>query len=111
MTSDMTFAMMEVRCQSGSSASASVTMIIPIRCYSCGKLIGNKWERYLTMLQSDMGEKEVLDALNMPRYCCRRMLLTHVDLIEKVMNYNIYEKRGASLAAEQQLNQQLNQMS
>lgn len=27
------------------------TMIIPIRCFSCGKVIGNKWEAYLGLLQ------------------------------------------------------------
>ena len=26
-------------------------MIIPIRCFSCGKVIGNKWEAYLGLLQ------------------------------------------------------------
>mmetsp|Transcript_104058 Transcript_104058/g.204080 ORF Transcript_104058/g.204080 Transcript_104058/m.204080 type:complete len:84 (+) Transcript_104058:80-331(+) len=76
-------------------------MIIPIRCYSCGKLIGNKWERYLQMLQSEKSEREVLDELGLNRYCCRRMMLTHVDLIEKVMNYNIYEKRGHQLGEEE----------
>mmetsp|Transcript_10494 Transcript_10494/g.15730 ORF Transcript_10494/g.15730 Transcript_10494/m.15730 type:complete len:92 (+) Transcript_10494:165-440(+) len=70
-------------------------MIIPIRCYSCGKLIGNRWEMYIHLLQQeDKSEKQVLDELGFNRFCCRRMMLTHVDLIEKVMNYNIYEKRG-----------------
>ena len=26
-------------------------MIIPIRCFTCGKVCGNKWEAYLSLLQ------------------------------------------------------------
>eukprot|EP01132_Coremiostelium_polycephalum_P001133 gene1133-1439_t len=59
-------------------------MIIPVRCFTCGKVIGNKWDAYLSLLQIDYSEGEALDALNLRRYCCRRMLLTHVDLIEKL---------------------------
>lgn len=29
-------------------------MIIPVRCFTCGKVIGNKWNRYLKLLEEDM---------------------------------------------------------
>ena len=79
-------------------------MIIPIRCFTCGKIIGDKWEAYKKIVQENrekMGlpdEDTIIDVklenlqetpegiamnqLKLKRYCCRRMLLSHIDLID-----------------------------
>lgn len=63
-------------------------MIIPVRCFTCGKIIGDKWEKYLEYLKEDE-ESKALDKLGLHRYCCRRMILTHVDLIDRLLAYNV----------------------
>ena len=63
-------------------------MIIPIRCFTCGKVIGNKWHRYLELLKEEKEMAEIFQILGLNRYCCRRMIISHVDLIEKLLKYN-----------------------
>ncbi|KAJ2286383.1 DNA-directed RNA polymerase II subunit L, partial [Coemansia sp. RSA 2706] len=72
-------------------------MIIPVRCFTCGKVVGNKWEKYLQLLDDDYLEGDALDALGLKRYCCRRMVLTHVDLIDKLLQYNPMERELATV--------------
>ena len=66
----------------------NIRMIIPVRCFTCGKVIGNKYDSYIEMLNAEYSERDALDELGLRRYCCRRMVLTHVDLIQKLLLYN-----------------------
>lgn len=63
-------------------------MIIPVRCFSCGKVIGAMYEEYVRLTeQGKMSSKEALDAIHLDRYCCRRMILSHVDLVDEVLGF------------------------
>lgn len=62
-------------------------MIIPVRCFTCGKVIASSWERYLQRVDAGEEPRAVLDDLDLDRYCCRRMILSHVDLIEDVLPF------------------------
>lgn len=76
-------------------------MIIPVKCFTCGKVLASKYNYYLkevrkkkmengedlekvkyltssNMLKS--AEGEVLDMLGLTKMCCRRHFLTHVDI-------------------------------
>ena len=63
-------------------------MIIPIRCFSCNKIIGNKWEEYQSLLKSGKTSKFAFEQLRIRRYCCKRMFLGHVDTIDKLLLYS-----------------------
>lgn len=69
-------------------------MIIPVRCFTCGKLIGDKWEEFARRVKAGEEPGDVLDGLGVKRYCCRRMLLSHVEVIDEVLRfYEVAEKR------------------
>ena len=57
-------------------------MIIPIRCFSCGKPVGHLWEEFSESKEKGEDLKKVLDHLGLERMCCRGLLLGHVDLID-----------------------------
>lgn len=85
-------------------------MIIPVRCFTCGKVLGDKWNYYQKKCEekknemkdkskqddneqddnTDMndlafyekwGYGKILDDLGLKRLCCRRHMLGHVELI------------------------------
>ena len=67
-------------------------MIIPVRCFSCGYLIGDKWEDFARRVKEGEDAGRVLDSLGVKRYCCRRMLLSHVEVIDEILKF--YEETG-----------------
>ena len=77
-------------------------MLIPVRCFTCGKVLADKYNYYkvrvrelkLAMdLEDDKviyltpeytkktPEGEVMDELKLKKMCCRRHMLSHVDII------------------------------
>lgn len=76
-------------------------MLIPVKCFTCGKVLADKYRAYERMVRqkksnADMTidgvayltstntdktpEGEVMDELKLNKYCCRRHMLTHVNI-------------------------------
>lgn len=76
-------------------------MLIPVKCFTCGKVLADKYRYYqeevrkkktnndmevekVVYLTKENTEKtpegEVMDQLGLNKYCCRRHMLTHVDI-------------------------------
>lgn len=76
-------------------------MIIPVKCFTCGNVLADKYRYYqaeVRRIKSASGlsvdkvvyltknkvektpEGEVLDSLGLHNVCCRRHMLTHVDI-------------------------------
>ena len=76
-------------------------MLVPVRCFTCGNLIADKYEDYQTKVKAGEDPKKVLDDSGITRYCCRRMLLTTVETIQQVIPfYESIEKRKQEVLAE-----------
>ena len=89
-------------------------MIIPVKCYTCGKCLSDKYEYYdkelerrkkeleikaiqnntkiidplLINIKDDVIKKtiagEIMDELGLIRICCRKILLTSINIIDEI---------------------------
>jgi DNA-directed RNA polymerase subunit N len=59
-------------------------MIIPVRCFTCGKVVGSAYPEYKKRVEMGEDSQKVLDDLGLERYCCRRMIVSHADLIGEI---------------------------
>ena len=78
-------------------------MLIPIRCFTCGKCVGDKWEPYQNMLTEAKSPKEALDHLGLKRYCCRRIILGHVEIIDNLLKYSSPEQEIKECGEDMQI--------
>ncbi len=68
-------------------------MMCPVRCFTCGKVVADKYYEYREGLQRakelghDNAAGKLLDELGFDRYCCRRMLLSQEELIDEIIHY------------------------
>lgn len=63
-------------------------MQIPVRCFTCNKCVAHLYEHYLDATARDVSSKDAMDALHVRRMCCRRMLLTNVNIIDTAAMYH-----------------------
>lgn len=82
-------------------------MIIPVRCFTCGNVLASKYTTYLEKVKKygsetknlpviissdniesnaiqDTPEKKAMDELHLTRYCCRRHMVSQVDIIKNL---------------------------
>lgn len=78
-------------------------MLIPIRCFTCGKTLADKWDYYdreVKKLEKATTEDKkettplkyfdkvksgkILDELGLTRYCCRRHMIGQVDMMNVI---------------------------
>jgi DNA-directed RNA polymerase subunit N len=62
-------------------------MMIPIRCFACGNLLGDKFASFQSRIREGEEPAKVLDDLGLKRYCCRSMLISSVDVIDQVLPF------------------------
>jgi DNA-directed RNA polymerase subunit N (RpoN/RPB10) len=62
-------------------------MMIPVRCYTCNKVIGHLYEYYKILVEKNIKSEDIFNEIELKRYCCKRMFISHIDLIDKIINY------------------------
>lgn len=62
-------------------------MMIPVRCFTCGKVVAAAYEVFKERRAAGENPAKVMDSLGLTRYCCRRMLVSQVDIIDDSAPY------------------------
>ena len=76
-------------------------MLVPVRCFTCGNLIADRYEEYQNRIKTGEDPAKVLDSLGLKRYCCRRMMLTSVETMQQIIPfYEAIQRRYLEIQSE-----------
>jgi DNA-directed RNA polymerase subunit N len=76
-------------------------VLIPVRCFTCGNLIADKYDDYQNRIKAGEEPVKVLDSLGLKRYCCRRMMLTTVETMQQIIPfYEAIQRRHLEVQSE-----------
>jgi len=76
-------------------------VLVPVRCFTCGNLVADKFDEYQNRVKSGEEPAKILDSLGIERYCCRRMMLTTLETIQQVIPfYEAMYKRNMEIQTE-----------
>ena len=73
--------------QEPSDKNRTDKMIIPIRCFSCGKPIAHEWPAFKEEMKKGGNLKKSLDKAGLKRQCCRAIFMSQVDAIDIISKY------------------------
>jgi len=60
-------------------------MLIPVRCFTCGALVGDKFYEFKDKVTKGEQPTKVLDDMGIKRYCCRRMIVAHSEITDEII--------------------------
>ena len=63
-------------------------MLVPVRCFSCNKVIGGSYEEFIERKEKGENPAEIMNDLGIKRYCCRKIFVSHLDLIDELLPYD-----------------------
>ena len=75
-------------------------MLVPVACFSCNKRVGSYWIPFCNGVHQGRAPGAVLDDMNITRMCCRRVLLTSVELNSLWVEHECVEKDMSKIHVE-----------
>lgn len=63
-------------------------MLFPVRCFTCGKVISQKYDLYKQLKEAGMPIPALYKEISITKLCCKRMFSGHVEVYECIEKYD-----------------------